>query len=71
MSFWSPQKPKKTASPPVDTGQAVPVRKKIHRSPPIAFEAKIPTLPIPPKNFNTWSEGEPVCWEPPSGWIIW
>ena len=41
MSFWSPQKPKKPESPPLDTGQAIPVRKKIHRSPPIAFEAKM------------------------------
>ena len=41
MSFWSQDKPKKPASPPLDTGQAVPVRKKIHRSPPIAFEAKM------------------------------
>ncbi|MBU8920303.1 MAG: helix-turn-helix domain-containing protein [Bacteroidales bacterium] len=40
MSFWSQNKPKKPASPPLDTGQAVPVRRKIHRSPPIAFEAK-------------------------------
>jgi hypothetical protein len=41
MSFWNQNKPKKPAPPPVDTGQAVPVRKKIHRSPPIAFEAKL------------------------------
>ena len=41
MSFWKTNKPKKPASPPLDTGQAIPVRKKIHRSPPIAFEAKL------------------------------
>ena len=41
MSFWKTNKPKKPAAPPLDTGQAIPVRKKIHRSPPIAFEAKI------------------------------
>ncbi len=41
MSFWNQNKPKKPAPPPLDTGQAVPVRKKIHRSPPIAFEAKM------------------------------
>jgi transposase InsO family protein len=41
MSFWKQNKPKKPKSPPLDTGQAVPVRKKIHRSPPIAFEAKV------------------------------
>lgn len=41
MSFWNQNKPKKPAPPPLDTGQAVPVRKKIHRSPPIAFEAKL------------------------------
>ena len=41
MSFWKPEKSKKPKSPPLDTGQAIPVRKKIHRSPPIAFEAKL------------------------------
>ncbi len=41
MSFWKPAKAQKTEPRPLDTGQAVPVRKKIHRSPPIAFEAKI------------------------------
>ena len=29
MSFWNPQKPKKTKSPYLDTGQAIPDRKKI------------------------------------------
>ena len=41
MSFWKPAKAQKTEPRPPDTGQAVPVRKKIHRSPPIAFEAKM------------------------------
>ena len=41
MSFWSQNKPKKPKSPPLDTGQAIPSRKTIHRSPPIAFEAKL------------------------------
>ena len=41
MSFWKPAKAKKAEPRPPDSGQAVPVRKKIHRSPPIAFEAKM------------------------------
>ena len=41
MSFWKPAKAQKTEPRPPDTGRAVPVRKKIHRSPPIAFEANM------------------------------
>jgi len=41
MSFWKPTKTKKREPRAPDTGKAVPAKKKIHRSPPIAFEAKI------------------------------
>jgi transposase InsO family protein len=41
MSFWKPTKTKKRESRPPDTGKATPAKKKSHRSPPIAFEAKI------------------------------
>ncbi len=41
MAFWKPTKTKKKEPRPFDSGQAVPAKKKIHRSPPIAFEAKI------------------------------
>ena len=41
MAFWKPTKTKKQKPRPPDTGQAVPAKKKIHRSPPVAFEAKI------------------------------
>ena len=72
MSFWNPNKPKKPASPPLDTGQAVPARKKIHRSPPIAFEAKMlaieavgcgadqhdvaQVLGVKPNTISTWTK---------------
>ena len=41
MAFWKPTKTKQKKPRPLDTGQVVPAKKKIHRSPPIAFEAKI------------------------------
>ncbi len=41
MSFWKPAKTKKKEPQPLDTGQVVPARKKITRSSPIAFEAKM------------------------------
>lgn len=41
MTFWKPTKTKKKEPRPLDTGQAVPARKKITRSSPIAFEAKM------------------------------
>ncbi len=41
MSFWKSTKTKKREPRPPDTGKAIPAKKKIHRSPPIAFEAKI------------------------------
>jgi transposase len=41
MSFWKPTKTKKKAPRPVDTGQAVPAVKKIRRSSPVVFEAKM------------------------------
>ena len=41
MSFWKPTKTKKREPRAPDTGQAVPVRKKIHRSSPVVFEAKM------------------------------
>ena len=31
MAFWKPAKTKKKEPRPVDSGQAVPARKKIHR----------------------------------------
>ena len=37
MTFWKPTKTKKATSRPLDTGTAMPAKKKIHRSPPIAF----------------------------------
>jgi len=41
MAFWKPTKTKKGKPRPPDTGQVVRTKKKIHRSPPIAFEAKM------------------------------
>ena len=41
MTFWKPTKTKKKGPRPLDTGQAVPARKKIHRSSPVVFEAKM------------------------------
>ena len=41
MSFWKPTKAKKKISRAPDTGQAVPARKKIRRSSPVVFEAKM------------------------------
>ena len=41
MAFWKPTKTKKREPRPLDTGQAVAARKKITRSSPIAFEAKM------------------------------
>jgi len=41
MAFWKPTKTKKPAPKAPDSGQAVPARKKIHRSSPVVFEAKM------------------------------
>ena len=41
MSFWKPTKTKKNEPRPLDSGQAVPARKKIRRSSPVVFEAKM------------------------------
>ena len=41
MSFWKPTKTKKMEPRPLDSGQAVPARKKNHRSSPVSFEAKM------------------------------
>ena len=41
MSFWKPTKAKKKISRAPDTGQVVPARKRIRRSSPVVFEAKM------------------------------
>ena len=41
MAFWKPSKTNKREPRPPDSGKVVKARKKIHRSPPIAFEAKM------------------------------
>jgi len=41
MLFWKPAKTNKKEPQPLDTSQVVPARKKITRSSPLAFEAKM------------------------------
>jgi len=41
MSFWKPTRAKRKVPRASDTGQAVPARKRIRRSSPVVFEAKM------------------------------